>query len=632
MDKLKQLVNKRGILPFLIAVLVSLFHLYTGFFGILEQRLQRGIHLYIMLLLGVSVFRLHKKLRLVDYTLMLACIIMLCYTLVENVRISRRILFVDPILPLDIVFAVLTILIILEVARRSIGLALPIISIFFFLQALLGHLIPGRLGHRQVAFIDIIDGVYLDFLGIFGIPLGVSSNYAFLFVLFGAFLVQCRTGDFFLDIANSIAGWSRGGPAKVAIFSSALFGTISGNSVANVYSTGSFTIPMMIKLGYSPTFAGAVEAVASTGGLIMPPVMGAVAFVMAEMLGRPYIEIAVAAFFPAVLYFIALAYTVHLRAIRVGLSGIPKDQIPKIGKVLKEGAHQIIPIVVLVAALFYGYSPIRSVIYALIAVNLSSLLRKSSRITPVGFIEALYEGAVNAIMIAVACAAAGIIVGSLTMTGGAIKFVSSVVSLAGPIPWLVPILAMISCIVLGMGLPVTPAYIIVASLIIPAFNALGIIPLAGHLFVVYFAALGAITPPVAFAAYAAASIAQTSPMRVGVEAWKLAIPGFIIPFMFIYGPELLLIGSSSRILLSIASALLGILALASALEGHMITKASYWERILLASASIMLVKVGVLGDSIGIAILFFVVLVQIIRRKKDSRYIKEVTKNVTGVS
>ena len=350
--------SKKLKILFYVGVVVSLFHVYTSITGALDFKLLRSIHVYLMLILAFLNYPLPKKWNYIDKAIIALNCIMLVYTIIENERIISRIMFVDPMNMFDIVFGGLTILIILEANRRVVGRTLSIITSIFFLYALFGHLLPGKLGHYPVPFTHLVDGLFLQTIGIFGTPVGVSATYAFLFILFGEFLVITKTGDFFLDLSTSIAGRSSGGPAKVAVISSCLLGTITGNAVANVYATGSFSIPLMKKVGYKSEFAAGVEAAASTGGMILPPIMGTAAFVMAEFVGVRYIDVALAAALPAVIYYISVFSHVHFRAKRRGLEGLPEDEIPNMGELIKSRGYLALPIIVITVVLLLGYTPI----------------------------------------------------------------------------------------------------------------------------------------------------------------------------------------------------------------------------------------------------------------------------------
>ncbi len=596
----------------IFAVAISIFQLYTGFFGVLEARLQRGVHLYSLLALLFLTDTLKKdrgKLLIADWFGAVSSLGILVYTILENERISSRLRFVDPVTTLDIVCGILTILLLLEATRRIIGYPLMILAAVFLAYTMFGHFIPGPFGHVQVQMLSIIDGLFLERIGIFGLTLGVSATYAFHFILFGAFFVKSGVGKFFVDISLAIAGRARGGPAKVAVVSSALV------AVSNVYTTGAFSIPLMKRLGYSPVFAGAVEAVASTGGMSMPPVMGAAAFVMAELIGASYTEVALAAAIPAVLYFLSVLLMIHFRSLKQGMKGLAEEEVPDARQVLREGWMKVVPLIVLVAVMFLGYSATMAVNASIVSILLISAFKKETRFSPMDIVNALSDGARSAILIAVATGTAGIIVGSLSLTGSGLKFVNAITSLSGGISFMIPVMIMVACIILGMGLPVTPAYIIVASLMGPVFVNLGIPLKAAHLFMLYFATISAITPPVAISAFAAGTLAGAPLMATGVQASKLGIAAFIVPYMFIYGPALVGIGTPLEVITASVAAVIGVIALASAVEGWFFVKSRWYERVLMFAASILLINTGLVTDAIGISLMLAVILLQRVRKK-----------------
>src|SRR5512139_1563971 len=427
----------------------------------------------------------------------------------------------------------------LEAARRIVGLPIVVIASTFLVYAYLGPYFPGFLTHRGYSVERIVSHMYFTTEGILGIPLGVSATFIFLFILFGAFLEKTGIGKLFIDIANAIAGWAAGGPAKVAVITSALEGTVSGSSVANTVGSGSFTIPMMKKLGYRPEFAGAVEASASTGGQIMPPVMGAAAFLMAEFIGIPYIDIAKAAAIPACLYFAGIFIEVHFEAKRCGLKGKAWDQIPRTWTVLKERGHLFVPLIAIIYILTEGCTPSRAALVGLVLSVVAGAIKKATRMSVPEIFNALEAGARGALGVAIACATAGIIVGVVTLTGLGLKMANGLVELAGGNLLFTLFFTMITSLILGMGVPTTANYIITSTIAAPALIQLGVHPLAAHLFVFYFGIIADITPPVALAAFAGAGIAKADPMKTGITATKLAIGAFITPYIFVYNPSML---------------------------------------------------------------------------------------------
>jgi len=581
------MASPRGIAIFLIGVIMSLFHLYTSDFGLYPAMVQRNVHLS----LGMAIVFLIKPSsrkkglwpNLFDF-LLIAGAMAACWHIIFTFRdvVMRG---GDPT-NADLILGGMLILLVMEGTRRVLGWPLPIIAVIAILYSLLGGYIPGTWGHRGVYWDELIGYNYLTTEGIFTIPLGVSANFIYIFILFGAFLVQSGTGEFFIKLANAIAGKYRGGPAKVAIFSSALFGTISGSAVANVVSTGSFTIPLMKKIGYRSTFAGAVEAVASTGGQFMPPVMGAGAFIMAEMLGVPYIRVCMAALLPAVLYFFSLLYMTHMEALRLDLKGLEPGEVPPGLATLKKGGHLLIPAGILLYLLIQGYSPMKAGFWSIMAILVCSALRKETRMSAKKVIFTLAKGATGALEVIMACACAGIVIGAVTQTGLGLKFSSLVVEASGGSLILSLIFVMVATLILGMGLTTSAAYILTVILGGPVLLKLGVQAIAAHMFVFYYACLSAITPPVALAAFAGAGVSGARPFQTGFTAMKLAIIAYIVPYTFVYHPALLWEGSLLTIGLSFAFDVGGCVAIGSGLMGYLFRTLSYPVRFAMLAASI----------------------------------------------
>jgi TRAP transporter 4TM/12TM fusion protein len=519
-------------------------------------------------------------------------------------------------LDVDVIMGTILILLVLEAARRSAGWPVPIVAIFFLLYALLGPYLPEFLIHKGYSIKRISTYLALSTDGVFGVPLGVSATFIFLFILYGAILQKSGAGKFFTDLAFSVTGWSRGGPAKAAVTSSCFFGMISGSSVANTVTTGSFTIPLMKKTGYPPHFAGAVEASASTMGQIMPPIMGAAAFLIAEFLGIPYIKVCIAAAIPAALSFFAIFMQVHFKAVMMGIKGIPRIDLPSFKETLLNGGHHLISIFLLVYFLFLNFSPERAVFWAILATIVCSYIRKHTRMSLRDIFEALKEGAIGSVEVAAACAAAGIIIGSITMTGLGLKFSSLIVDLSGGTLLLALPFTMIACLALGMGVPTTAQYIIISALVAPALIKLGVVAIAAHLFIFYFGTRADITPPVALAAYAGAGIAGSNPMKTGVTAFQLGIAGYIVPFMFIYGPELLMIGPVHKVIFATLSATFGVYCLAAGVQNCLFMKTTFYERMLLLITSFLLIKPGLITDLVGLTLFGMVYLSQKLRQRR----------------
>lgn len=461
--------------------------------------------------------------------------------------------------------------------------------------------------------------MYLTTEGIIGLPTGVSATFVFLFILFGAFLEKTGVGEFFIDLANAIAGKAMAGPAKVAVFTSGLQGTVSGSSVANTVTTGSFTIPMMKRLGYKPEFAGGVEAAASTGGQLMPPIMGAAAFLMAEFIEVPYITIVKAATLPAILYFTGVFMGVHLEGKKQGLRGLPPEEIPKLKKVLKERGHLILPILAIVYMLVSGTTPTKAAAGGIAAAIIVSFFRKDTRITWKGFLEALEKGAKTAVALAVIAATAGIIVGVVTLTGLGLKMANGLVELAGGVILITMFLTMLASLFLGMGTPTTANYIITSTIASPALVKLGVPVLAAHFFVFYFGIIADLTPPVCVAAFAASGIAKGDPIKTGLNATKLAIAAWIIPYMFVYSPSMLMINTTGfDVVLIFITSILGMAAIAAGIHGYLFTEASWMERAVFIVAGLLMIHPHILTDIIGIPFLCGMFYLQWRKSKKNA--------------
>ena len=588
-----------------IGVCLSLFHLYTGGFGVVEAYMQRTIHLIALMILAYLTFPANKtwsakKNAVIDIPLACVCLIIGVYLIMDHDRIVGREWYYGPITVADIVLGIIMILLVLESARRVVGLALPIIAIFFMVYALYGNYFPYPFTIRSPPPIVFIDHMFLTPQAIFGVPIGVSATFVYLFILFGAFLETTKGGQFIIDFSMALVGRATGGPAKVAVVASSLFGTVSGHSVANVYGTGTFTIPLMKKAGYDKDFAGAVEAAASAGGQIMPPIMGAAAFIMAEILGIPYLEICKAAILPALLYYVAVFASTHVEALKKGLRGLTKEEVPRLLSTLKEGFHFTVPIVLLVVVLIKGFTPFRAAFIAIVALVIVAMFRKVSRLNLKSFIHTLVLGARNSIVIAVSCACAGIVVGVLDVTGLGIKFVTIVTEFSGGILPIALVMVMISCLILGMGVPTAPAYIIAAMIAAPTLTHFGIQPIVAHMFVFYSALLSAITPPVALAAYAAASISGGGVMMTGIIASKLGIVKFLVPYIFVYNAAFLLIGPPLFVVWSFISGVVGTLALVFALEGYFFSRLNIWQRLVFLIAGLCALVPEIMTDIVGL--------------------------------
>ena len=604
-----------------IAITFSVFQLYTAIFGVLDAQLQRAIHLGFGLALAYLLYPFRRAwtrdhyFHPIDIVFAVLGAATPAYLVIQYRELITR---AGTVSPVDTVVGGLGILLVIEATRRVVGLPMVTVVLAFIAYAFLGPYMPGVLAHRGLTPEQLIGHLYFTTEGIFGIPLGVSSTFIFLFILFGAYLESTGLGKFFIDLANAVAGWASGGPAKVAVLSSGLMGTVSGSSVANVVGTGSLTIPMMKKLGYNANFAGAVEAAASTGGQLMPPVMGAAAFLMAEFVGVPYIDVVKAAAIPALLYFTGVWLGVHFEAKRKKLKGIPRAELPNPLTLLKERGHLAIPLVVIVYLLVAGYTPMRAALVAIFLSIICAMLRKSTRMKPIEIVYGLERGAKGVLGVLVACASAGIIIGVVTKTGIGLRLASGLIDLAGGMLLPAMFFTMITAIVLGMGVPTTANYVITSTIAAPALEQMGVPVLAAHMFVFYFGIIADVTPPVALAAYAGAGISGGNALKTGVHASKLAIAAFIIPYVFVLSPVLLMVDATSLALVSVTlSALLGMIAISSALCGFLADHCRPYERILLIIAGLLMIKPGGVTDLVGLA-LFVVILVMQYRRAKEA--------------
>jgi TRAP transporter 4TM/12TM fusion protein len=607
-----------------IGVGISLFHLYTGAFGTLEAYSQRFVHLLTLMTLAFLIYPASKKWspaknNLVSVPLAALCAVIEIYLFINHQRIVGREWYYGPMTIWDFIFGILLMLLLLDAARRVVGWALPIIAIFFCFYGLFGNYFPYPFTIRAPSFRVFLDHMFLTPQAIFGIPTGVSATFVFLFILLGTFLEQTKGGQFIIDFSMALVGRATGGPAKVAVVASSLFGTISGHSVANVYGTGTFTIPLMKRMGYKPEFAGAVEAAASTGGQIMPPVMGAAAFIMAEILGISYLSVCVAAIFPALLYYVAVFSSTHIEALKQNLRGLSAEEVPPIWTTLKGGFHYSIPIVALVVILMMQYTPFRAAFISIIVLLAVAQVRKISRLNLNSLYKAMLDAARNGCVIAVSCACAGIVVGVLDVTGLGIRFVTIVTELSGGIYPLALILVMISCLVLGMGVPTAPAYIIAAMIAAPTLIHFGANPIAAHMFVFYSALLSAITPPVALAAYAGAAIAGANVMKTGWNACKLGFITFIVPYIFVYNTALLGMGSVPFVVWSFITAVLGTVAVAMGLEGYLLTYISKWRRPFYLVAGILCLIPETITDTVGLILVSFLLWLHYRKWQEEKR-------------
>ena len=522
-----------------------------------------------------------------DWPLSLAAGVCGIYFLTRADAIAQRITLLDPLSSADQAFSTLLIILTLEAIRRTVGLGLTIIVIGFIGYNLFGHHLEGPLSHGVITPGHFLDIMAFTTDGLFGVPLRVAATYAFLFVLFGTLLAKTGGGDFFFNLAASLTGRAKGGPAKIAVISSGLYGTISGSPTSDVVTTGAVTIPMMKRLGYSPAFAGAVEVSASTGGSLLPPVMGAAAFIMAEYTGIDYVDIALAGIIPAILYYVPIYLQVHLRAVRSELSGLAADRVTPLAATLRDGGLFLVPLVAISWALIDGYTPTYAALYGTAAVVVVSTLKRATRLNPGMVFDVLAETCLRMVAVAGACAAAGLVIGGITMTGLASKFSHLVFLLSGASVFMSLVLAAALTILLGLGMPTPSAYILAAVLVAPVMQDLGIAPMAGHLFLLYFAVMSALTPPVAVAAYAASAIADENPLTIAAGAVKIAIAAFLVPFCFVFNQALLLDGTPVEIAFATLSAACGLVAVGIAIEGFLRRPLAPLPRLLLAASAVL---------------------------------------------
>ncbi len=623
LDKESNTVEYKGICGKIVAIICicfSLFQIYTGLFGTLDAMIQRCIHLSfgicLVFLLCPTKKSWVKEGRFHPIDVILAVIAMIppIYILVNYQQLILR---AGTVTPVDAVVGLVGIIMVLEAARRIVGLPIVIVVLCFLAYGFLGPYMPGPLAHRGLTIKQMVGHLFFTTEGVFGIPLGVSSTFIFLFILFGAYLEKTGLGKFFIDIANAIAGWASGGPAKVAVISSALQGTISGSSVANVVGSGSFTIPMMKKLGYHKNFAGAVEAAASTGGQLMPPIMGAAAFLMAEFVGIPYMEVVKAAIVPAILYFLGVFLGVHFEAKKNHLEGTPRSQLPAWTKIMKEEGHLAIPLIAIIGLLASGYTPMKAALAGIFISIGTAMLRANTRMSFWDIVDGLVKGARGALGVIIACASAGMIIGIVTKTGVGLKLASALVTVASGNFMLLLLCTMLTSLILGMGVPTTANYVITSTIAAPALIQLGVPILAAHMFVFYFGIIADITPPVALAAYAGSAISGGDPLKTGVNASKLGIAAFIIPYVFVLSPQLLGIGATfGSVLFTTITAIIGMTGISGAMIGQFYCKANVLERLILLAGGLCLIDPQTLTDIIGIAILAAVFALQYFRTKK----------------
>ena len=595
----------------IIYIATSCLYLYTAGFGSMDEMVQRCL---LVMVAGFTVFltkpftikgNRNAMTRMLDWLFAIAIIVACVYimTVWPARSVSTK---AKP--PLDSIMGTIMIFVLLVATYKTTGWPLVITCCVFLLYALLGPYMPGFLAHRGYTWKRVAETMYVSTQAIFGVPAGIAATYIVCFVIFGSFLETFGAGQWFVDIAFAGAGRFRGGPAKTAILSSALMGMISGSPAANVVTTGTFTIPLMKRMGFKPHVAGAVEAVASTGGMFTPPIMGAAAFMMAEFLNVKYSTVAAAAILPAVLYYISAILVVDSISVKEHLLGLPRNELPSIKSVMKERGLMGLPILMIIVVILMGWSPMKAAFWATLLTLALSFFSPATRPTVNKFFEALESGTKSVTGIAISCAAAGIIVGILQLTGLATRMSVQLVNLANGNIYIAALLTAIITIILGCGMPPTPTYVILATCLVRPLTEMGASPLSAHMFIFMFACVGALTPPVAITAYTAAAIAKSNPNQTGFTSFRMGIVAYIIPFIFLLNPAILLEGGATEVVIAAATAILGVFCLTGAIEGYMLKYWSTVTRIMLAVGALMLMIPGTLTDLIGIglAVLGFV--------------------------
>ncbi|MBW2056349.1 MAG: TRAP transporter permease [Deltaproteobacteria bacterium] len=597
------------------ALVLNLYHLYAGYFGPPDAHTFRSVHLSLILVLTFLIKPFTRKTggamgkfgAVFDFILIALVVACQAYVSYDVNALANRI---GELNRYDVVMGTIMIILTVEATRRVIGWPMVAICVIFLLHTAYTDRFFGFLYGPPTSWKNIIDMVVIQDQGLYGIPIMVSASYIMLFLIFGAVLIESRAGLFFTNIALALTGRQTGGPAKASVVASGLMGTLSGAAVANVVMTGSFTIPLMKRVGYRPSFAGAVEAAASSGGLIMPPIMGAAAFIMAMFLNKPYLQIAIAGAVPAVLYFFSIFCGVHFEAKRRGLTTVPKDELPDLWTEVKRGGHLFVSVIALIVLLAAGRSVPMAAFWAIACVFFLTFLRPETRLTPVRLLAVFERAASTAIPVAISCASAGIVVGCVFTSGVGVKFSGVIIALAHNQLWIALILTMLACIVLGTGLTVTAVYVTMVALTVPALIELGVSPLAAHFFCFYFGVASGLTPPVCIPAYVAAGVAEAPPMKTGVTAFTIGLAKYLLPYMFVFSDQLFLIGSFWSVFLAVSTATIGIVALSAGVAGYWKRPCNMLERGALLAASLLLIKPGLEGDLVGLGLVVLVFLFQ----------------------
>lgn len=610
--KKRSFTGKMKLFITVFTVALAVFQLYTAFFGVFPAMQQRSLHMAFVLPLIFLLYPMWKsspkdRPSLCDWMFAAGAAFCTVYIFVMYENIANRAGMYEQY---ELYLGVAMIFLVFEAARRVLGCPLPIFCAIFIVFAYYGRSMPGPFKHFGLSIPRIIEELYLTTDGLFGLVTGVSATYIYLFILFGAFLSSTGTSQFFNDLAMALTGHLKGGPAKIAVVSSAFMGTISGSTSANVATTGAFTIPLMKSIGYQPHFAGAVEAAASTGGQIMPPVLGAAAFIIADSLGISYLKVLSAAVVPAILYFWSIWCCLSLEAAKLGLKGLPRDMLPKVKDVLFKNGYKAIPLFGIIYFLVQGYNPLYAGCWGIALAVLLSFVKKEDRLDLKSFIATLEDGSKSALSVAIACIIVGVVIGMMGATGIALKVGDVILSLTKGNLLLTLVATMFLSMILGMGMPTTASYVMASAVAAPALILLGCRPLDVHFFVFFYAVLSSVTPPVCVGAYTAAGIAGSDPNQTAFTAIKLALAGFIVPFVFIYSPRIMLTNVESwpATIFAIFTAIVGVYGLAVATEGFVVRPVPFWGRLLAFAGALLLIVPGVLGDAGGFILLAFVLL------------------------
>ncbi len=614
----RTLTGPVGLFVAIVAGLFALFYLYQSKFGIISPEANRGIYVGITVFLCLLLYPASKKsprdrITVLDGILALLAVVVTVYFVINYGQMANRIGFVTT--P-DLIMGLIAIVLCIEATRRVTGNVLAVIAVIFVIYALFGPYFPGILSHKGFTLHRVAGFLFSSLYGIFGGVAAIFANFVFMFMLFGTFLEFSGAGKFFIDFPYSLLGRARGGPAKVAIVASGLMGSINGSAAANVVTTGTFTIPLMKRVGYKPHMAGAIEAVASTGGMLMPPIMGAGAFVMSEFTGISYWHIALVSFVPAVLYYMYLYLMVDYQARNLGLSGLPKSELPDPRHELKQGWYYLLPVAVVIYLLVNGYSPGATAFWGIVGCVALSWVRKDTRMGLKEIGDALVKGTVQSLTVGATVGTIGIIVGVVYLTGLALKFSSLLLALSGGILPVAILLVGVAAYVLGMGITATTSYVILAVLAVPALQELGVEVLAAHLIVYWMSLIGNINPPVCLAAFAGAAIAQADPMKTGWTAVRFGQPLYIIPFLFAYTP-ILFNGPTPEVIRAIAGAFLGIYMVAGFTQGYQLRKLNWVERILAGISAVLLCWPDVYTDIMGFVLMIMLLLWQMVTIRRQ---------------